>query len=255
MKLTGNTVFITGGASGIGRGIAEALHRKGNKVIISGRRQELLDEVVKANPGMDAVRLDVTSPVQIEQVAKALIATYPALNVVFNNAGIMPFDDVTRSLDDSQAVHLINTNLLGPVRVSAAFVEHLKKQPDAAIINTSSTVAFIPMVMFALYSATKAAIHSYTLSQRFALRDTSVHVLELAPPWVDTDLVHKSGDPRAMQVEPFVEEALKLLETATTEVVVEAARQFRNAVGPNEHGVVEQFNQFIIDNPLPLPTP
>jgi uncharacterized oxidoreductase len=253
MKLSGNTIFITGGASGIGRGLAEALHRKGNKVIISGRRKELLDEVLKANPGMDAVQLDVTSPVQIANVAKELIAKYPSLNVVFNNAGIMPFDDVTGALDDSKAVHLVNTNLLGPVRVSAAFVEHLKKQPEAAIINTSSTVAFIPMVMFALYSATKAAIHSYTLSQRFALRDTSVRVLEIAPPWVDTDLVQKSGDPRAMQVEAFVEETMKLLEGATTEIVVEAAQQFRNAAGPHEYGVVEQFNQFIIDNPLPTP--
>jgi uncharacterized oxidoreductase len=253
MKLSGNTIFITGGASGIGRGLAEAFHRKGNKVIISGRRKELLDEVVKANPGMDAVQLDITSPDQIAGVASELIAKYPALNVVFNNAGIMPLDDVTGPLDEAMAVQLINTNLLGPVRVSAAFIEHLKKQPASFIINTSSTVAFIPLAMFALYSATKAAIHSYTLSQRFALRETSVRVLEIAPPWVDTDLVRKSDDPRAMQVGPFIEETMNLLEGATTEVVVEAAKQLREAAGPNEQGVVDYFNQFVIDNPLPMP--
>ncbi|WP_144140263.1 SDR family oxidoreductase [Paraburkholderia sp. BCC1884] len=253
MKLSGNTIFITGGASGIGRGLAEALHRKGNKVIISGRRKALLDEVAKANPGIDTIELDVTNADQIARVARTLIARYPTLNVVFNNAGIMPFDDITGPLDDAQAVHLVNTNLLGPVRVSGAFVEHLKTQPESAIINTSSVVAYIPMAMSALYSATKAAIHSYTLSQRFALRNSSVRVLEIAPPWVDTDLVFKSGDPRAMQPEAFIAETMKLLEEATSEVVVESARQLRDAAGPNEHGVVDYFNQMILDNPLPTP--
>lgn len=253
MKLSGNTIFITGGTSGIGRGLAEALHRKGNKVIISGRRKALLDEVAKANPGIETVELDVTNPTEISRVAQELIAKYPSLNVVINNAGIMPFDDVTSPLDESMAAQVINTNLLGPVRVSGALIEHLQKQPEAVLINNSSVVAYVPMAMFALYSATKAAIHSYTLSQRFALRNTSVRVLEIAPPWVDTDLIYKSGDSRAMQLEPFIDETMKLLETATAEVVVEAGQQLRNAAGPNEYGVVEYLNQMIIDNPLPLP--
>jgi uncharacterized oxidoreductase len=253
MKLSGNTIFISGATSGIGRGLAEALHRRGNKVIVSGRRKELLEEVARANPGIDGVQLDVNQPQQISDVARGLIAKYPALNVVVNNAGVMPFDDVTGPLNDTQAVHLINTNLLGPVRISGAFVEHLKKQPEAFIINNSSVAAFIPMTMFALYSATKAAIHSYSLSQRFALRNTSVRVLEITPPWVDTDLVYKSGDPRAMQLDPFIAEIMKLLENATTELVVEAAKQLRDAAGPNEHGVVDYLNQMIVDNPLPTP--
>jgi len=253
MKLSGNTVFITGGTSGIGRGLAEAFHQKGNKVIISGRRKDLLDAVVKANPGMDAVQLDVNDPEQIRNVAQALILKYPTLNVLINNAGVMPFDDVTGPLDDEMAVSMINTNLLGPVRMSGALVEHLKTQENAVIINNSSVVAYIPMAMAALYSATKAAIHSYSLSQRFGLRETSVSVLEIAPPWVDTDLVYKSGDPRAMQLEPFIEETMKLLETASLEVVVEAGRQLRDGAGPNEHGFVNHLNQMFIDNPLPLP--
>lgn len=251
MKLSGSTIFITGATSGIGRALAEAFHSRGNKVIIGGRRRALLDEVAKANPGIDTVELDVSDAAQIQTVAQHLTEKYPGLNVVINNAGIMPFDDVTGPLDDAQAVHLINTNLLGPVRVSGAFIEHLKKQPEAFIINNSSVLGFIPIASTALYSATKAAIHSYSLSQRFKLRQTRVKVLEITPPWVDTDLIHKSGDERAMPLDAFVAETMTLLETATTEVVVEAAKQLREAVGPNEHGVVDYLNQMIEDNPIP----
>ncbi len=151
-----------------------------------------------------------------------------------------------------QAVGLVTANLLGPVRVSAAFVEHLKRQPDATIINNSSVLAFIPIAVTALYSATKAAIHSYSLSQRFMLRDTSVKVLEIAPPWVDTDLIHKSGDARAMPLDAFIAETLTKLETATTEVIVDGITALRANVGPNEHALVNQFNQSIIDNPIPV---
>ncbi|NYH25960.1 SDR family oxidoreductase [Paraburkholderia bryophila] len=251
MKLTENTIFITGATSGIGRALAEALHRKGNKVIISGRRKALLDEVAAANPGIDTVQMDVTDSAQIADVAKDLIKKFPSLNVVINNAGIMPLDDVTGPLNDAESIHLINTNLLGPARISGAFVEHLKKQPEAYIINTSSALAYIPFSVAALYSATKAAIHSYSLSQRFALRDTSVRVLEIAPPWVDTDLVFKSGDPRAMPLEVFIEETMALLEDATTEVTVGTGKQLRDAAGPNEHGFVNHLNQMIADSPLP----
>jgi uncharacterized oxidoreductase len=252
MKLSGNTVFITGGTSGIGRGLAEALHNRGNKVIIAGRRKALLDKVARLNPGIDTVELDIGDAAQIREVAAQLTERYPALNVVINNAGIMPFDDAGGPLDDEQAVRLVETNLLGPVRVSATLVEHLKRQPEAYIINNSSVLAYVPLAATALYSATKAAIHSYTLSQRFVLRDTSVRVLEIAPPWVDTDLIHKSGDARAMPLDAFIAETMKMLETATTEVVVDVAKPLRDNAGPKEHAFVEQFNQFIADNPIPV---
>ncbi|TGN93399.1 SDR family oxidoreductase [Burkholderia sp. USMB20] len=251
MKLDGNTILITGGTSGIGRALAIALDDLGNKVVVAGRRTKLLDEIARQYPNIDTIELDVGDAAQIRAVAARLIDRYPALNVVINNAGIMPFDDAAGPLDDEQAVRLVETNLLGPVRVSAAFVEHLKRQPDATIINNSSVLAYVPLASAALYSATKAAIHSYTLSQRFMLRDTSVRVLEIAPPWVDTDLVHKSGDPRAMPVDAFVAETLALLETATTEVVVDAAKPLRDNAGPNEHAFVDEFNRFVVDNPIP----
>jgi len=254
MKLNGNTIFITAGTSGIGLGLAEEFHRRGNQVIIGGRRKALLDTITKAYPGMSAVEVDVSDPEQITNTAGKLIRQYPALNVLINNAGMMPFDDAAGMVDDDMAIRLVNTNLLGPVRMTGALIEHLKQQREAYVINNSSVTAFIPMATFALYSATKAAVHSYTLSQRFALRGTHVKVLEIAPPWVDTDLVYKSGDPRAMQLGPFIAETMVQLETSTTEVIVEAARPLRDGAGPNEHGFVNQLNQMFIDDPLPTPS-
>ncbi|RAR65893.1 putative oxidoreductase [Paraburkholderia unamae] len=252
MKITGNTIFITGGTSGIGLGLAQAFHRRGNKVIVAGRRRALLDTIAREHPGIDTVVLDITNADDIRRVANEVIARHPSLNVVINNAGIMPFDDASGPLDDAAAVRLVETNLLGPVRVSAAFVEHLKSRREATIINNSSVLAFVPLAQTALYSATKAAIHSYTLSQRFMLRNTSVRVLEIAPPWVDTDLVHKSGDPRAMPLDAFIAETMTALETASTEVLVDAARPLRDNAGPNEHAFVAQFNQMLEAAPIPV---
>lgn len=253
MKLEANTIFITGGTSGIGRALAEALHQRGNKVIIAGRRQTLLAEIAQANPGIDTVQLDINDAQQIKDVAAEVIRRHPSLNVIINNAGIMPFDNAgSGDYDDAQAVALLQTNLLGPVRVSAAFVEHLKRQSEAYIINNSSVLAYLPLATTALYSATKAAIHSYSLSQRFMLRDTSVKVLEIAPPWVDTDLIHKSGDERAMPLGEFIEETLIKLETATTEVLVDRVLPLRANQGANEHGLIEQFNLSLLENPIPV---
>ncbi|QDY44132.1 SDR family oxidoreductase [Candidatus Pantoea soli] len=252
MKLTQNTIFITGGTSGIGRAMAEKFHQLGNQVIISGRREALLKAVTTANPGMDYVVLDVTRADSIQAAAQDVLQRYPALNVVINNAGIMPFDHADAGLDDEQAVTLLNTNILGPVRVSAAFITHLKQQPDAVLINNSSVLAFLPLASNALYSATKAAIHSYTLSQRFLLRDTPVKVIEIAPPWVDTDLIYKSGDPRAMPLDDFIRETFDKLATDTLEAIVDRVLPIRDNPGMNEHTLVNQFNQSVADNPIPV---
>ncbi|MED5524780.1 MAG: SDR family NAD(P)-dependent oxidoreductase [Pseudomonadota bacterium] len=253
MNMSGNTIFITGATSGIGRALAEQFHQAGNQVIISGRRKALLQEVTAANPGMDYVELDVTDPAQITAVAKDLIARYTKLNVVLNNAGIMPFDDPSKGeFDDEQLVTMVDTNLLGPARISAAFIEHLKTQPQAYLINNSSVLAFLPLANNALYSATKAAVHSYTLSQRFALRDSSVQVIEIAPPWVDTDLIYKSGDPRAMPLDAFIRETLAGLAEGNIEVLVQSIAPIRDNPGSNEHALINQFNQSLVDNPIPL---
>jgi uncharacterized oxidoreductase len=249
MKLTGNTIFITGGGTGIGRGLAEALHKLGNKVIISGRRKEHLDATTKANPGMDSVELDIADPSNIAAVAKKLIADYPALNVLINNAGIMLIDDAAETIDDQLLTSTVTTNLLGPIRLTSALIEHLKKQPRAAIIYNTSALAFVPLALTAVYSATKAALHSYVLSQRYKLKGTSVSVLEIAPPWVQTDLLNSKEEPRAMPLKDFIEETIKLLGTDAEEILVEQAKAFRNNPGPNEGALVTQFNDMMIATP------
>jgi uncharacterized oxidoreductase len=251
MKLTHNTIFITGGASGIGRGLAEAFHQRGNKVIIGGRRKALLDEVVAANPGMESIELDVADAASIDAAAQTLIARYPTLNVLINNAGIMPFDDASKELNDQVTRKLIDTNLLGPIRLTSALVEHLKRQPEATIIHNTSVLAFVPLAVTAVYCATKAALHSYAMSQRFMLRETNVKVQEIAPPWVDTDLIKKSGDPRAMPLAAFIAETMEGLARDSEEVVVAAISGFRANPGPGEYGLFNGFNTEMIANPIP----
>jgi uncharacterized oxidoreductase len=245
MKLSGNTVFITGGTSGIGRSLAEALHKRGNQVIISGRRKRHLAEVTKANPGMQSLELNVEDPASIASVAKKLIAEYPKLNVLINNAGIMQIDDAAGAIDEAVLVSTVTTNLLGPIRMTSALIEHLKKQPAATVINVSSGLAFVPLAITAVYSATKAAIHSYTQSMRYKLKGSSVRVLELIPPWVQTDLLNSKDEPRAMPLAAFIEEAVTILGTDAEELLVERVKMLRNNPGPNEFVFVAQFNDMI----------
>ncbi|WP_417244307.1 SDR family oxidoreductase [Celeribacter sp.] len=252
MKMENNTIFITGGTSGIGRGLAEAFHKLGNQVIIAGRRKALLDEVTTANPGMKAIELDIGDPASIEAAAKTLIADYPQLNVLINNAGIMPFDDASQAIDDTTMQAIITTNLYGPIRMTSALIEHLKRQPDATIINNTSVLAYVPLAVTAVYSATKAALHSYSLSQRFMLRDTSVRVQEIAPPWVNTDLIKKGDDPRAMPLDQFITETMAGLAADKEEIVVESIQAMRDNPGANEHALVTGFNAEMIANPIPM---
>ena len=246
MKLTENTIFITGGGSGIGRGLAEALHKLGNKVIISGRRKSNLDATTQANPGMHAVELDIADSASIAAVAKRLIADYSALNVLINNAGVMLIDDAAGKIDDLLLTSTITTNLMGPIRLTSALIEHLKKQVNAAVIYNTSALAFVPLALTGVYSSTKAALHSYVLSQRYRLKGTSVSVLEIAPPWVQTDLLNSSEEPRAMPLKEFIEETITVLGTDAEEILVDQAKSFRNNPGPNESGLVTQFNDMMI---------
>ncbi|CAB3719212.1 Sulfoacetaldehyde reductase [Achromobacter animicus] len=252
MQLTQNTIFITGGTSGIGRALAVAFHDLGNKVIIAGRRQALLDEIAAAHPGIEGIQLDISDAQDIDRVAKTLIAKYPSLNVLINNAGIMPFDDPSSQIDDAVSQQILETNLLGPIRLTSALIQHLKAQPRATIIHNTSMLAYVPIASNAVYSASKAALHSYALSQRFMLRDTNVTVQEIAPPWVDTDLIKKSGDPRAMPLDAFIAETMQKLATDAPEVLVDAIRDLRDNPGSNEHAFVNAFNQSLVDNPIPV---
>jgi uncharacterized oxidoreductase len=242
MNLTGNTIFITGGGSGIGRALAEALHKRGNKVIISGRRKSHLDSVAKANPGIEAVELDITNLDSIKAVARKLTAEHPDLNVLINNAGIMEPDQAAGVIDDNLLVSTVTTNLLGPIRLTSALVEHLKSRRGVIVYNTS-VLAFVPLAVTAVYSATKAALHSYLLSQRFLLRDSGVRVLEVAPPWVRTELMNSQEAEQAMPLDQFISEILDVLGRDADEILVEAAKPLRANPGPKEHALVNGFNE------------
>ena len=196
MKIEGNTLLITGGGSGIGRGLAEAFYQRGNRVIITGRGLSRLQAVCDANPGMIAVELDIRDPEAVKRVTTQIVMDHPSLNVLINNAGIMELDDVAGPVDEELLVATVTTNLGGPIRMSGALVGHLRRQKDPVIINVSSILAFVPLVPTAAYSATKAALHSYTLSQRYKLKEIGIRVIELAPPWVRTDLLNSLEEER-----------------------------------------------------------
>jgi len=232
MQPNHNTILITGGGSGIGRALAEAFHANGNQVIIAGRRKEILDEVIAANPGMKAAIVDIDNADAIRSFADQLKRDYPALNVVINNAGIMrPERLQDGGLDDAEA--MITTNLLGPIRLTAALLPLLQGQTHATIMTVSSGLAFLPLALTPTYSATKAAIHSYTQSLRYQLKDTAVQVLELIPPYVQTELmgVSQANDPHAMPLNEFISEVMSIINSSpeVTEICVERVKLLRFA--------------------------
>jgi uncharacterized oxidoreductase len=238
MNLTGNTILITGGGTGIGRGLAEAFHALGNQVIVSGRRKEMLDDVTQANPGIKSLALDIQDATAIRGFAARTVEQFPALNVLINNAGIMRAEKLTdqqADLADSEAI--VATNLLGPIRLTAALLPHLQKQPSATIINVSSGLAFVPLAFTPTYCATKAAIHSYSQSLRYQLRSTPVEVIELPPPYVQTHLMAGAEDPRAMPLKDFINEVMEIFKTQPTpsEIVVERVKGLRNAERENRY--------------------
>ncbi|CAN7291371.1 SDR family oxidoreductase [Bosea sp. LjRoot237] len=233
MNITGNTILITGGGSGIGRALAEAFHRAGNQVIISGRRERLLEEVTTANPGMEALVLDIQDRDDVAAFARQAIESFPELNVVIHNAGIMRSEAVAAGDFLGTAEETIGTNLLGPIRLTAALLPHLLAQPRSAILTVSSGLAFVPLATTPTYSATKSAIHAWSMALREQLKKTSVEVIEIAPPYVQTELLgpQQAVDPMAMPLPEFTSEVMALLESApaTGEIIVERCKPLRFA--------------------------
>jgi uncharacterized oxidoreductase len=245
-----NTILITGGGSGIGRGLAEAFHALGNKVIIAGRRKDVLETVVAANPGMSFEILDVQDSAKLQSFAAETTGKYPALNVLINMAGIMKPEDLVDFPDPSTIDETIATNLTAPLQLTAALLPHLKQQQKATVMTVTSGLAFLPLAMTPTYCATKAAIHSWSISLRYQLRNTSVEVLELAPPYVQTELLgaHQATDPRAMPLADYIFEVMDILthQPDAQEILVKNVHPLRFAGDFNRdkfNGFFEQFNE------------
>lgn len=231
MRINGNTIFIPGATSGIGLALALRLHDAGNTVIVGGRRTELLDEIAAQHPGIDTIRIDTTDAASIAAAATEVIARHPELNVLVPMAGIMRAEDWTSPgsfLKTAEAT--VTTNLLGPIRLVSAFIAHLLAQPDATIMTVSSGLAFAPLAVTPTYNATKAAIHQLSQSLRLQFAGTSVRVVELVPPSVQTDLMPGHvDDPHAMPLQEYIDETMTILETQpdVTEVHVERVKFLR----------------------------
>jgi uncharacterized oxidoreductase len=246
MRMTGNTILITGGGSGIGRGLAEAFLALGNEVIIAGRRESLLAQVTDANPGMRHVVLDITEPIAAQRVTADLVATFPGLNTVIHCAGRMHSESLRAGPTELEAT--VAANLVGPIRLDGLLLPHFLKQPHAAIVTVSSGLAFVPLALAPSYCATKAAVHSYSESLRYQLKGTPVKVHELAPPYVQTELMgkHQATDPHAMPLQDFIAEVMALFEHApdAPEILVERVKPLRFA---ERNGGYEAFFEHFND--------
>jgi uncharacterized oxidoreductase len=188
MKLTGRTILITGGSAGIGLAFALKFVELGNEVIVTGRRQAVLDDVKAKYPKLHIIQSDVADPAQIATLAARVTAQFPKLDVLVNNAGIMIYKNLKApAADPAGLMTEMNINVGGVIGMTSAFIDILTAN-KGTVINVSSALAFVPLPSAPIYSATKAAIHSYTQSLRFQLEETGVEVIELMPPAVKTDL-------------------------------------------------------------------
>lgn len=240
MDMSGNTILITGGTSGIGLGLARRFHAEGNTVVVAGRREQRLTAVTAEHPGMDSVVLDVEDPDSIRDAIAGVLEKHPDLNVVINNAGIMLPEDLTDPQHLDVAERTVTTNLLGPIRLLAQVMPLLTARPAATIINVSSGLAFVPLPLTPTYCASKAAIHSFTESLRVQLADTGVAVLELVPPAVQTDLMGQADSDRAMPLPAFLDEVMDILRTRpdVEEILVKSVLFLRNAEAQGNHADV-----------------
>jgi uncharacterized oxidoreductase len=230
MNITGNTIFIPGGTSGLGLGLALRLRDAGNKVIIAGRREALLEQITADNPGIESVVLDTTDPASILRAAETVKTRWPETNVLITMAGIMEIEDVHTADFLETAERTVTTNLLGPIRLIAAFVEFLAAK-ESTIMTVSSGLAHVPLPFTPTYNATKAAIHMLTEGIRLQLADTSIQVIEIVPPAVQTTLLGQQDSPNAMPVEEYLSETMQLIENqpAAKEILVERVKMLRFA--------------------------
>jgi uncharacterized oxidoreductase len=206
-----------------------------------GRRKAMLEGTAKANPGMEWMTLDIEDAASIQAFARLVAERYPKLNVLINNAGVMKLEDLRTAAETEIAAQTIAINLLGPIRLTTALLSLLRQQPHSTMMTVSSGLAFVPLAPTPTYSATKAAIHSYTQSLRYQLKDTTTEVVELIPPYVATDLMGSSAsDPRAMPLDKFIAEVMDILKTQpdVQEICVENVKRLRFAAESGHYDAV-----------------
>jgi uncharacterized oxidoreductase len=232
MKLTGHTVLITGGGSGIGGGLTKAFHERGSKVIITGRREQVLRDFSAHFPGVETFAMDVAKEGDIQKLFNFVSEKFPNLDVLVNNAGVMKSTDFTKPENlDGGLVEEIDINLKGLIRMTAVFLPLLLRQKESALINVSSGLAYMPLARSPIYCATKAAVHSFSMSLRHQLRNTPVRVIEIAPPGVDTDLGKAPGVPEVkypkLGLEPFIVQTVRALESGGAELPIGQSKMLR----------------------------
>ncbi|WP_343691919.1 SDR family NAD(P)-dependent oxidoreductase [Chitinophaga sp.] len=232
MQIHGNTILITGGTSGIGLAFAEEFVKHGNTVIITGRRQDRLEAIQQRIPGIVVKQSDIADAAAREELVEWVYANYPATNVLINNAGVQLAMDLSQPVDPRRIHEEINTNLVGPVHLGSLFAPHLANQENPVIINVTSGLAWLPAAFMPVYCATKAAMHSFTLSQRWQLRNTNIKVIELAPPSVDTELGHdrradKTQSHGGIPIPEFIQEAMAALMEGELEAAIGGAKDLR----------------------------
>jgi uncharacterized oxidoreductase len=231
MNISGNTIFIPGATSGIGLALALRLQAAGNTVVIGGRRVDVLEQLATEH-GLSTVVIDTTNPVSVLEARDRVLAQHGDLNVLVAMAGIMAVEDVTASGFLADAERTVETNINGPLRLVSAFIEHLQTRPNATLITVSSGLAFTPLAFTPTYNGSKAFIHQYSETIRLQLAGTSVQVIELVPPAVQTELLPGgSVNEHCLPLDAFADEVMMLLETKpdVTEILVEAVKFLRFA--------------------------
>ena len=229
MDISGNTIFIPGGTSGIGLALALRLQDAGNTVVIGGRRTDVLERLA-AEYGFGTMTIDISDPASVVSARDAVLAAHPDLNVLIAMAGIMVAEDVTKADFLENAERIVDTNVLGPVRLIAAFSEHLQARPDATIMTVSSGLAHTPLRLTPSYNASKAFIHQFTESIRLQFAGTSVQVIELVPPAVRTELMPGQSQVEAfLPLDDYIDETMSLLagQPDATEILVERVKPLR----------------------------
>lgn len=219
MNTKGNTIFITGGSAGIGLSLAGRFLREGNKVIICGRNEQKLKDAKERFPEIETEVCDISQERERITLVARLLDKYPGINVLINNAGVQQrFHFLKSSRPWNYYQQEMVTNLEAPIHLITLLLPHLQKQPYAAIVNVSSGLAFAPMAAAPVYCATKAALHSFTVSLRYQLAESNIEVVEIVPPMVNTDLGGPGLHQNAVSPEEFTEGVFKALEEDIQEI-------------------------------------